>query len=97
MDTEGYDPQVLLGAEKLFRSKRIKQAVIESMPKMWSRLSAGDDPHESVYKRILSYGYSIQCMKPVNKDWPLFTSSNADLWFEKMKENVCVDWHIKEV
>lgn len=94
VDVEGHEPSVLRGAEQLFKSKRIKRAVVEITSYMW-----GESFHDGIqiFKSIMEYGYNVFCVteKKRNPDWEVV---RRDLNFERFKEIVrackCIDWEI---
>ena len=99
IDTEGFDPQVLEGSESLFRDRRIKVAVVEGQAKMWTKLNKGETNHEEIYKKILGYGYSIECLKASNRDvsaqtWPIYDTQNVDAFISKLLASECIDWKV---
>jgi FkbM family methyltransferase len=72
IDVEGYEPDVLKGAENLFRERRIVSGVVE-MPMdgiavAWARndnqpnTEPRNHPFFAIYERILSYGYAFTPM-----------------------------------
>lgn len=61
IDTEGHDPQVLAGAEQLFRHRRVRYVQLEASPKMWN--PPFDPSYLTIWRRILSYGYKAGCLK----------------------------------
>ena len=76
LDVEGYEPEVLLGAEPLFKSRQVQGAVVEisnHLPAQWARPNnAGATaavpadplahPFFDVYQRILGYGYEMETL-----------------------------------
>lgn len=91
LDVEGFEPEVLLGSESFFKSRRIGAAAVEisnNLPSQWERshnstLTLPSDPllHPffDIYQRILSYGYSfipLNCDTAPQHKGKAFTSSN---------------------
>ena len=83
------------GAEKLIKEKRIKMIVVESTPKMWSKQTIDETPHESIFLRILSYGYQFECLNYITTPetkFPIFSTENKDLYIAKLRLSNCIDW-----
>eukprot|EP00981_Chlorochromonas_danica_P009615 scaffold2785_cov165-Ochromonas_danica.AAC.8 len=92
VDVEGFDSEVLTGAEALLANHQIKHLVVEVTPKVWSvPLAEGLE----IYKRILTvYGYHARCITFMpKKRIPVELYQKEVLYhrFEALLEN-CVDW-----
>ena len=75
VDVEGHDPEVLEGAELLFKEKRIQFAVVEVFVDFWSV------PQEEaflVYERIYNYGYQPICV----------TERKGNIYYEVVAKNI---------
>mmetsp|Transcript_28216 Transcript_28216/g.28507 ORF Transcript_28216/g.28507 Transcript_28216/m.28507 type:complete len:356 (-) Transcript_28216:11-1078(-) len=105
IDTEGHDPQVLLGSESLFQHRRIRYCMMEGMSNMWS------PPHYykyfEIWIRIMSYGYTIHCLSASDNgtetpDAPAiiklyrYDMSTSDLW-NLVKASKCYDYLISRI
>lgn len=73
--------------------------VVECSPAMWSAEQANSTRHVDVYKRILSYGYKMECIveSPHSKTHLKLTPENADKFTEAMGDGKCVDWKVSMV
>ncbi len=93
IDVEGHEPQVLQGAEQMFKEHRINVMSLESQPKMWSKLQEREQRHESIYRRIMSYGYKFECA--TSKTAPVvYTLSTFKDFLTFLHTNQCVDWNV---
>jgi len=97
VDTEGHEIQVLRGALPLFREKRVRFAMIETFPPMWT--PPYGPAQESVLKQILQYSYKMRCAKSrgeplecTEKLW--FNSDNTTELLGMVKRNRCTDWFV---
>lgn len=94
IDVEGHDVEVLQGAEELFRSHRIKRAVIEVTRNKWT---APFDQQMLVYQRIIQeHHYRFHCATifPHSTD---LNVTRTDLRYEDFygyvkAGNKCIDW-----
>ncbi len=91
IDTEGHDPEVLEGSEQLFKNHQILNAMVESQPKMWSPQKYSPN---TIFEKILEYGYEISCASHKFTDWPTnkFTKDNKEEFIKLLHTNRCVDW-----
>ncbi len=91
IDTEGHEPEILEGAERLFKDHRIRNAVVESQPKMWMPRAEGTQ--DVIYEKILDYGYEISCTSHTFQGWPdKYTKDNKQEFITNLHTNRCVDW-----
>lgn len=103
IDTEGHEPQVLEGAEKLFKAKLVKVAVVEAIQVYWNDRSAERIQNTDIFKRILSYNYSIRCLKvfKARANAPVYNSSllyetyhfnRTKSFLLALASGSCIDW-----
>lgn len=59
VDVEGHETQVLIGAEDLFRTHRIRQMSVEIIPERWDKPRSQE--YFMFFTRILTYGYKLTC------------------------------------
>ena len=82
-------PFVLRGCENMFKHRRVVVAIVETVPEMWA-----EDETAAIYERILSYGYTIQCISFNDSIIYSERSSESFSAYLKRKGKKCIDWKI---
>ena len=101
VDVEGHDVEVMLGADLLFHTHRIRSSSVEIDPMMWTEY--GQKNGIDAYWNILSYNYTFKCLNPPRLSPQVFRwSGNSTEEAEEKKRfkaailsRKCVDWNIR--
>lgn len=108
IDTEGHEPQVLEGAERLFKDRLIRIAVVEAIQVYWNDRSDEHVKNTDIFVRILSYNYSIRCLKifkararaPVYNSTLLYETYHHNRtrdFLSALSSGSCIDWILQLV
>ena len=98
LDVEGFEPQIIRGAKKLFRSRLVENFSMEM------KSSIEEEDMDNMLEIIISSGYDLYMhggyMGPMKKVLKKYTNSTAlgtDIWEELYKENLLFrrrdDWN----